>query len=121
MKFWKRWPYWVKGGLAISGVLTVLDFIYYASFFRLNGLGCFFTPIYSEIECAIIFRVTALAELINSPLDWVSRSVYAPTVPLAIVFSIVFVFSYFFIIGAILGWLYGRIKGRSSPKLTAES
>ncbi len=96
MKFWKNWPYWVRGG--VIGILVAVLFdailLYYSSQScptggdSLNtGQGCFF----SWLE-----------------LKWAVRSMWFNTLGIRSVYVLVIFSS----LGSSFGWLYGKIKNR---------
>jgi len=103
---WKNGLYWLKGGIVIGLPLLLISF--YVSISRLKCLGVgnlstcglplgnFFGIIYNFI----LFPFTEIFDI-----RFITGS---------IVFRMVIFFTYFFVIGAIIGWIYGKIKSRKS-------
>lgn len=111
MNFWNKWPYWVRGGAIIGSVLFILDCIYYVSGFWLDGLGCVLNPpVYSAFKCHIISYISPIADFISWPLERIGREIDLTRFSKAL--GLIFTCAYFFAVGAIISWLYGKIKNR---------
>ena len=89
--FWKKWPYWVRGGL--KGLLVGL--VLYLFFYLLIGgtSGCHF-------KMANGLRT---AQCPTTLIEQVLFIDYHPKI-----YYVVF----YIMAGAILGWFYGKIKNR---------
>lgn len=93
---WKNWPYWLKGGiilLIIHSILTLIGFLFLYDSTDPNG------------DVALIILPNIIIPLIA--LNWMH---------LPLIFgkwSSIFYFSIFwFIIGTLIGWIYGKIKSK---------
>ncbi len=98
MKFWKNWPYWLRGGVigAIAGIALdippLLCYLYVGGFFCINISPMIFAGIF----------VSAYPQLSNSnPLLWMS------------IVSIVI--SFFF--GSLIGIIFGLVKKKKSSSI----
>lgn len=100
---WKNWPYWVKGGILLGVTITLL--LSLVTIFRVpvvsnyveNNFGIFLgIPI-------LLSMMTGLghADIMTGELDLLAHITFL---------SVTFVL--YFPIGAILGYLYGKIKNR---------
>ena len=106
--FWKNWPYWVRGGISGLGVLILSDiFIHFlqepctavgdACYDKVHPITIPLGKFLSSID---IFYYGISPFVKNS--EWFGKELYHV---FTIWPSIVF-------IGAIIGWLYGKIKSR---------
>lgn len=95
LKKWKNWPYWFKGGITVVSVyilFIILILAIYKPFFDSCGhMGC------------------------NS--DWIIILSGFPTIfiPLQYHFMLgvsVLAFFQYFLIGALIGYIYGKIKSK---------
>ena len=50
MKFWKKWPYWLRGGVMAGGVTSIWTLIFYLCGWVVNSFVCIipllFSPMY---------------------------------------------------------------------------
>ena len=101
MKFWTNWPYWVRGG--VLGFCAFLPMLFSFDHFS------FFGKVLDTIN--LILGLPALA--VGSIFIKIFEGVFGVALsndPISVSRAIVAV-SYFSE-GAILGWLYGKIKNR---------
>ena len=105
---WKNWPYWIKG--AINGLIVMIFFLlpFLSCLFSSTGfdrLGCFNSPIVYVSYSENIAEKMLISLGLNAPQG--STLLNSVTIPLGFVllFSPV-------IIGAILGWIFGKIKNK---------
>ncbi len=89
MKFWKNWPYWVKGG-GIGFVISLICFPIIPFLVRITALLLWLTGV-----------------ILNNPVNGRLVSKLASYSPIIGLFFIT-------IIGVIVGWTYGKIKNRKS-------
>ena len=84
--FWKRWPYWVKGGV-IMLILFFLPMILLGKYLGWEVLeGSWQFDVYRLLnEIPLLFGASTFGNRISG-------------------------FVGYFVIGAFLGWLYGKIK-----------
>ena len=115
MKFWKNWPYWLKGGVTFSIISLVLSLMitkYMPLNIILSGTNFVWILIPSIIISNIpIFTLFLLGfnektvNLLNAfPDAW-----YFATPNL---YALIFISIFYFIVGSIVGWVYGKIKSR---------
>ena len=119
MKFWKNWPYWVKGGVlgiflySILVLLVIVTYVPCPTYTPPIGGGgslpndgeCFTTAskVVGIISSIVLYPVGQLFKLeIFKHQD---------------VAQLIFPILYLFVVGAILGWLYGKIKDRKLSSL----
>lgn len=91
---WKNWPYWVKGALA--GVI-----LFPLLYVLLAGLR--------QINVNMVWQTVLLFCVPTGPTLEMAECL----VPYAFSLVITFV-AEFILIGAIIGWLYGKIKNRNT-------
>lgn len=108
----KRWPYWLKGGVTASIIPAVLILIP-LNFKIFTGLNIFLLP---GLPAALILFANPtffgcyyiiFAGSYNNPN-------YCGSLLEVSVFVTAFIF--YFVIGAFIGWFYGKIKGISKKK-----
>ncbi|KKU78195.1 MAG: hypothetical protein UY03_C0002G0021 [Parcubacteria group bacterium GW2011_GWA2_47_64] len=98
MKFWKHWPYWLRGGIITVGI-TIVDILLMYS--------CdLFTSGYSSLGCGLVFAVFGPI----FPLFLFSES-FGPFPISTEVFMMIGVIVWF-IIGSLVGLLIGYIKSK---------
>jgi TRAP-type C4-dicarboxylate transport system permease small subunit len=112
---WKNWPYWLKGGIILSGISLIASLgimlIIFASEQGLEYIGSFIaTPIFFFALFFSFFTATywfgTAMGVANSGTGWPSGWI------LVVLFLSFFSVVVYFIIGAIIGWVYGKIKNR---------
>lgn len=101
---WKNLPYWLKGGV-IFLVISIF-------------LHLFIKLLY------VLTPIVGISFLIWYPLSWILyflpsliifwNSIFEPDtfIPIVSGTNVIHVFIFYFIIGAIIGWIYGKIKSR---------
>ena len=89
---WKERPYWLKGGIIIILFYILIGIVFsiydFATFDDFKG---FFTFMYFVGPGSFIFGI-------DGPMEFIT--------------SFIFTIAIYFIIGAIIGWIYGKIKNR---------
>lgn len=100
MKFWKNWPYWIKGGvlyLLIYYTVTILSFLIESNvFYTIRGI----------LSAPILF-LSGLDILKTCGIE-IPNTVLPATVYLSMLY---------FIVGSICGYIYGKTKCYKSFKL----
>jgi len=100
MKFWKKWPYWIKGGvlyLLIYYIVTILSFTIKSNiFYTVKGI----------IGAPIIFL---------SNMDFLK--VVGIRVPDTVLSATIYLSILYFIVGAICGYIYGKTRCYKTFKL----
>lgn len=115
----KKWPYWVRGG--IIAILIGIAWYFFNRLLFINSgviLVLSATPFISVIAsvATILFQWPMIGWAVLRTGDYFPIGKDTETI-LMISLNI----CWLFILGALVGWLYGKIKGRSSPKLAANS
>jgi hypothetical protein len=103
MKFWKNWPYWVRGGIIgfmLMVLIIVTDYIFSCGF-KTQGefCGIFTITATTPLNIFLTGKLTTLSDIL--PTVEVSKTMY-------IIFSLV----YYLLLGITVGWFYGKIKNR---------
>jgi len=89
---WKKWSYWLKGG--IIGIIVFIILLVLSAIFPSYGLGNIFQWIIVFIGSIIMVPARSLFSFkLGPPIT----NFYVPMIVL-------------FILGAIIGWIYGKIK-----------
>lgn len=99
---WKNWPYWLKGGWMLSVInlgLIIISYILPSPMFSFK------------------FGYFTIGDLFSFPalLMWEgSQEIFSLVInrPLQYLFIILISSIEYFIIGALIGWIYGKIKSK---------
>lgn len=99
MKFWKKWPYWLRGGIIGGGIALVCIFVFYLCAWNVFGDAGY--------RCAyfLVFQIF--------PITWISNflgplwEIYYQSVLGGVVV--------WFFIGSLVGAFIDFIKKRKSP------
>ena len=88
--------YWLRVGIVLSSIFTILNIILLISVWRNQDGGL----IFAVFNFPVVFLIDFIEEIFNFSF---------------IVYPIVIILTAFvwFLIGAIIGWLYGKIKNRN--------
>ncbi len=110
---WKKWPYWARGG--VLGFLVTIIFLPFG--YSPVGVvtGFLLAPSVFLVKSFFMRSVVPSEEEIGNTIS-VSSGV-AGVFQVAAILSPIF----WFIIGAILGWIYGKIKSKESRRWNVES
>ena len=105
---WKKWPYWIKGG--IFGLIILLLLSISAFSVAIDCFGC------SDDECTrrlcpTGFFFEKVRGIVNFPLIGVVLNIPL-TGSFLVLFNLVLYIAYYFAIGAIAGWIYEKIKSK---------
>lgn len=101
---WKDLGYWLRGGM-ISLVLGII-LILLANFTTISS-GVGFYPNFTKAQGFLI--ITALPAILFAEFIGISFSSFDISVKL-------YLLIYYFLIGAIIGWIYGKIRGNKSGR-----
>ena len=99
---WKKWPYWLRGGVILFILGIILNIIGWIAELKnvspvTKGLG------YAVVNLPVLFIVTLVSRILK-PLG----------LPLGLFFSnIMVLLIIYFLIGALIGWIIGKIKSKS--------
>ena len=118
---WKTWPYWLRGGIIglISGVI-----LWPIGLKIMNNPGCVLVgdvcevPLYAMLIIPIfevLFFIPLIIHevLITNSFLTVYSDYYIKTY-LTLYIELISLITYAFIIGALIGWIYGKIKNRKN-------
>lgn len=101
---WKNWSYWLKGGIVaviISIILLIIPFLLFL-FITVDGyIGTIFFYIYF-----ISLRISIFPAFLMRFVQGASDSSAINVTMLIVIISLIT----WFVIGAIIGWIYGKIK-----------
>lgn len=103
---WKDWPYWLKGG--IIGLIVFLVISLFFILYEFIGIGVFIDfffilSIFFSIITSLPFYIyDFILQILSINIYWNSFSLFISGV-----------INYFFT-GAIIGWIYGKIKERKN-------
>ena len=101
----KKWPYWVRGGI----LFTLVGIIACKIFLFDNAPSSPPTGI-ADIAFTLLFAPVVVAATVAFSLG-AGSTVFIPSLTLAGYFiTILLSLAIYFVLGAILGWLYGKIK-----------
>jgi hypothetical protein len=103
----KNYPYWARGGIVsvvLSAVVALILFIFFTCSTPFTD-SCWFP------SWAVIFYLPLVIFQINLPVYPAS---FADTAFLIKIILAAIIF--YFIIGAIIGWIYGKIKNRNKTE-----
>ena len=96
---WKDWPYWLKGGIIVS--VFALIFRLAGSMFLLFDSSNIFERILSYISFFLGYPFgIPLANILNTGIT---------------IIDFILFLIFYSLIGALIGWIYGKIKSRKSP------
>ncbi len=88
---WKDWSYWFRGGLSLGFIGILLFFIWQVSYINHK------------------YIISDLISSLSFPIGYLVY--YFSDFSLLIIIPLYFI--YYFIIGALIGWIYGKIKNRN--------
>ena len=120
MRIWKNWPYWLRCGIITGTIALGWVILWYSCEFGL------FTPpssrkISAGFECLLLFLPIMPAGMVidkilaNIPLIGIMGIAKdEPFILFCASFATVIVC---FAVGAVIGWLYGKIKNRGNRGL----
>jgi hypothetical protein len=97
---WKEWPSWVKGGV-ISIYVT----------FSLIIIGFLVSIIYPEILKILVIFFIWIHYII--PLEANNMGTGFIIMGIILISSPILSLLFFFLIGALIGWIYGKIKNKN--------
>ena len=104
---WKEWPYWLKGGVIITIIGLILFFVGILFIY----LDLFFNPCHGDV-CASGF-LTSIGILFFSVFAWPMMLAQNQDI---LIWTLIISILQLFIIGAIIGFIYGKIKSRGGIK-----
>ena len=99
---WKNWPYWLKGGILFSLINALLSTLIYLILLILKNN-------FDTIRFAAEYSFFLVISLLFINPAWYFSG---PRSYFDIIFGLVVGAALYFIIGAIIGWIYGKIKSR---------
>ena len=107
---WSKWPYWVRGGILLSVAYILITGLLYLGTKCPNAPNPCEQGLFGLGILLIISPMVFLLEIIPIPLE---------RMPPAIEFLIFILLqiAMYFALGSVLGWLYGKIKGRKTSTL----
>lgn len=101
MKFWKNWPYWLRGGVIGGGVTLLYVLLVYSCDYTTSG--------YSSLDCGLTF-------LVFGPIYpiFLLGVFFVGTLDIPSPFETLMMISVvaWLIIGALIGLLVGYLKSR---------
>jgi len=101
---WKDWPYWLKGGIILGSVFSLLSlFLWAIPYNFINAL------LGNKLE--LFFGIPALLSMITG-LGHIDIGSGKMDIIAGITFSLLS-FIIYFIPGSLIGWIYGKIKSKS--------
>lgn len=108
---WKNWSYWVRGGIiaiCVAVIMFVISFALWLIEFTFVGFSTSkHAPAIIEIPTNLIFSILYI---ISFPIQLI-RFFLAPGGVSTTVGGVLGIGTYF-AIGALIGWIYGKIKQR---------
>src|SRR3989344_8568666 len=112
---WKKWPYWLRGGVVVGGFAFASGIVFLVSF---NLCADYVDSRYPRDEGMSVLRCFALlgpALLLEYVYSWF------PNLPdFKLVFDSMFILSWLvpgFFIGGITGWIIGLFKNKKSSQV----
>lgn len=100
---WKRWPYWLRGG--VIGVLILVIILFLSIILALIGkVDVILNNPFIYIIVKILASPTSILNLF--PIDPINNSI------LWYCFGIISGVIVYFLIGAVIGWIVGKIKSK---------
>ncbi|MAG27172.1 hypothetical protein CMI47_16675 [Candidatus Pacearchaeota archaeon] len=88
---WRNWPYWLKGGVVLLVVYIVYQFRFFYLFDFFEDLPMFFIENLDITNMALAYIFTGL--------------------------GYVLMFFIYFLVGALIGWIYGKIRARRAEQV----
>ena len=106
---WKDLSYWLKGGLLVSLTYCILSILLFSKI-----MSSMTWTFYYFLSNPIYWIYSYLLK-INDPLWQIIK--FNPESPMSLYFYYLIVgIIFYFISGAIIGWIYGKIKDKSSKQ-----
>ncbi|OHA43983.1 MAG: hypothetical protein A3G59_01550 [Candidatus Taylorbacteria bacterium RIFCSPLOWO2_12_FULL_47_20] len=109
---WKKWPYWLRGGIICGGIFVLLLVVIYSILFG--------TPEEPDWSWSLLFQLVNLSLFPSSPiLERLFPSMerlFPSMVENTRAFQ-AFNFVVFFITGSLIGGIIGLFKNKKSPPL----
>lgn len=98
---WKDWSYWVKGGIIFT-LLSLIGFL-------LRGYLLKDILTNSAFDTIFVIIYLPIYLLKNNVLYYYEPGLFSSFLVLSLIYT--------FFVGALIGWLYGKIKNRNAEKV----
>lgn len=110
---WKNWPYWLRGGIiAVIFFIIFFTIIFHALITQKNSIGDDSIWLIKTIDFLRVIKIIIAFPIVVIFLpSFISDD--APTLSQNLMFNTI-LYLYIFILGALVGWIYGKIKKRKN-------